>query len=112
MRSPPKTLDLRCDLTKDSVSRHRFNVSCELEMALRHAKTSKTSKTFEDFRDLALELGAADQAAPGVGNSSPDRRALELKRQHNLTGHEVEQVEIEIFDVAFHIIGGGEQVWR
>jgi len=35
--------------------------------------------------------------------------ALELKRQHGLTGHEVEQVDIEIFDVAFHIIGGGEE---
>jgi 2-methylcitrate dehydratase len=35
--------------------------------------------------------------------------ALDLKRQHGLTGHEVEQVDIEIFDVAFHIIGGGEE---
>src|SRR6266567_8702008 len=85
MRSPPKTFDLRCDLTKDSVSRHRFNVSCELEMALRHAKTSKTSKTFEDFRDLALELGAADQAAPGVSNSSPDRRGSSRHDQDDST---------------------------
>jgi 2-methylcitrate dehydratase len=35
--------------------------------------------------------------------------ALELKRQHGLTGREVEQADIEIFDVAFHIIGGGEE---
>jgi 2-methylcitrate dehydratase len=35
--------------------------------------------------------------------------ALELKRQFSLTGRDVEAVEIEIFDVAFHIIGGGEE---
>ena len=35
--------------------------------------------------------------------------ALELKQRLRLTGREVEQVNIEIFDVAFHIIGGGEE---
>lgn len=35
--------------------------------------------------------------------------ALELKRRYGLTGNEVEKIEIEIFDVAFHIIGGGEE---
>jgi len=35
--------------------------------------------------------------------------AIELKRQLGLTGRDVEQVDIEIFDVAFHIIGGGEE---
>jgi 2-methylcitrate dehydratase len=35
--------------------------------------------------------------------------ALELKQQYGLTGHEIERVEIEIFDVAFNIIGGGEE---
>lgn len=34
---------------------------------------------------------------------------LELKRQHGLTGREVDRVDVEIFDVAFHIIGGGEE---
>jgi 2-methylcitrate dehydratase len=34
---------------------------------------------------------------------------LELKRLHGLRGREVEEVRIEIFDVAFHIIGGGEE---
>jgi 2-methylcitrate dehydratase len=34
---------------------------------------------------------------------------LELKREFGLTGHEVERVEVRIFDVAFHIIGGGEE---
>jgi 2-methylcitrate dehydratase len=35
--------------------------------------------------------------------------ALELKQRLRLTGREVEHVNIEIFDVAFHIIGGGEE---
>ena len=34
---------------------------------------------------------------------------LELKKEHALGGEEVAQVEIEIFDVAYHIIGGGEE---
>lgn len=34
---------------------------------------------------------------------------IELKDQHGFTGDEVDQVEIEIFDVAYHIIGGGEE---
>ena len=42
-------------------------------MALRPAKTSKT---FEDLRDLALELGAADQAAPVIANLWQPRQFL------------------------------------
>jgi 2-methylcitrate dehydratase len=34
---------------------------------------------------------------------------LELRQEHALTGAEVEQVEIEVFDVAYNIIGGGEE---
>jgi 2-methylcitrate dehydratase len=34
---------------------------------------------------------------------------LELKREYALNGEEVERVDIEIFDVAYHIIGGGEE---
>jgi 2-methylcitrate dehydratase len=34
---------------------------------------------------------------------------LELKNEHTLSGQEVAQVDIEIFDVAYHIIGGGEE---
>ena len=34
---------------------------------------------------------------------------LELKREFALSGEEVAQVDIEIFDVAYHIIGGGEE---
>lgn len=32
-----------------------------------------------------------------------------MRDEYGLTGHEVEQADIEIFDVAFHIIGGGEE---
>jgi 2-methylcitrate dehydratase len=34
---------------------------------------------------------------------------LELKQEYGLTADEVARVEIEIFDVAYHIIGGGEE---
>lgn len=34
---------------------------------------------------------------------------LELKREYGFAADEVKRVEIEIFDVAYHIIGGGEE---
>jgi 2-methylcitrate dehydratase len=34
---------------------------------------------------------------------------LELKQEYALTGEEIEKIQIEIFDVAYHIIGGGEE---
>ncbi|PKD44248.1 MmgE/PrpD family protein [Rhodohalobacter barkolensis] len=34
---------------------------------------------------------------------------IELKEEHGFTAEEVDKVEIEIFDVAYHIIGGGEE---
>ncbi|WP_340103606.1 MmgE/PrpD family protein [Rhodohalobacter sp. 8-1] len=34
---------------------------------------------------------------------------IELKEEHGFTAEDVEKIEIEIFDVAFHIIGGGEE---
>lgn len=34
---------------------------------------------------------------------------LELRRQYDLRGQEVERVEVDVFDVAFHIIGGGDE---
>ena len=34
---------------------------------------------------------------------------LALKREHPFTAAEVERVELETFDVAYHIIGGGEE---
>ena len=34
---------------------------------------------------------------------------LELKQRHRFSADEVEQVNLEIFDVAYHIIGGGDE---
>src|SRR5206468_1957936 len=34
---------------------------------------------------------------------------LDLKGQHNLQSQDVEKVEVDIFDVAYRIIGGGEE---
>jgi 2-methylcitrate dehydratase len=34
---------------------------------------------------------------------------LELKAVHHLRAEEIERIEIAIFDVAYHIIGGGEE---
>jgi 2-methylcitrate dehydratase len=34
---------------------------------------------------------------------------LELKRRHAFDAAQVQQIEIETFDVAFHVIGGGEE---
>jgi 2-methylcitrate dehydratase len=34
---------------------------------------------------------------------------LDLKSRHGFTGNEIAKIEVEIFDVAYHIIGGGEE---
>lgn len=34
---------------------------------------------------------------------------LELKAEHGITGDLVERVELDVFEVAYHIIGGGEE---
>ncbi|PAU93250.1 2-methylcitrate dehydratase [Aliifodinibius salipaludis] len=34
---------------------------------------------------------------------------IELKEKHDFTAENVEKIEIDIFDVAYHIIGGGEE---
>jgi 2-methylcitrate dehydratase len=44
-----------------------------------------------------------------IHSQSAIEGALELRQRLGLTGHEVDQVDIEIFDVAFHIIGGGDE---
>jgi 2-methylcitrate dehydratase len=44
-----------------------------------------------------------------IHSQSAIEGALELRQQYALTEHEVEQVDIEIFDVAFDIIGGGRE---
>ena len=44
-----------------------------------------------------------------IHSQSAIEGALELKSRLGLTGREVQQVKIEIFNVAYHIIGGGEE---
>ncbi len=44
-----------------------------------------------------------------IHSQSAIEGVLELKHAHGFTASEVEKVEIEIFDVAYHIIGGGEE---
>ena len=44
-----------------------------------------------------------------IHSQSAIEGVLELKRAHGFTAAEVAKIEIEIFDVAYHIIGGGEE---
>ncbi|MBY0273334.1 MAG: MmgE/PrpD family protein [Alphaproteobacteria bacterium] len=44
-----------------------------------------------------------------IHSQSAIEGTLELRAQHGFSGNEVEAVEIDIFDVAYHIIGGGEE---
>jgi 2-methylcitrate dehydratase len=44
-----------------------------------------------------------------IHSQSAIEGAMELKREYGLTGREVEKAYVDIFDVAFHIIGGGEE---
>ncbi|MBI3912554.1 MAG: MmgE/PrpD family protein [Armatimonadetes bacterium] len=44
-----------------------------------------------------------------IHSQSAIEGALELKREHGFAARDVESVEIDIFDVAYHIIGGGEE---
>ena len=44
------------------------------------------------------------------GHSQPSiEGVLELKREHGFSASDVHQIEIEVFDVAYNIIGGGEE---
>ena len=44
------------------------------------------------------------------GHSQPAiEGVLELQQEHGFSGADVERVEIDVFDVAFNIIGGGEE---
>ena len=44
-----------------------------------------------------------------IHSQSAIEAILELKHEHGFAGADVESIDIEIFDVAFHIIGGGEE---
>jgi len=44
-----------------------------------------------------------------IHSQSSIEAILELKQEYDFSAEEVDKVEIEIFDVAYHIIGGGEE---
>jgi len=44
-----------------------------------------------------------------IHSQSALEAVLELKDDNGLTAHDVERVDLDVFDVAFHIIGGGEE---
>jgi 2-methylcitrate dehydratase len=44
-----------------------------------------------------------------IHSQSTIEGVLELKQEHGLTGADIRQIDIEIFDVAYNIIGGGEE---
>ena len=44
-----------------------------------------------------------------VHSQSALEGVLELKREHGFSAEQIDAIEIETFDVAFHIIGGGEE---
>lgn len=44
-----------------------------------------------------------------IHSQSTLEAVLELREQHGFSAADVERVEIEVFDVAYHIIGGGEE---
>ena len=44
-----------------------------------------------------------------VHSQSAIEGILELKEEHALAAEQIEKIELDIFDVAYHIIGGGEE---
>lgn len=44
-----------------------------------------------------------------IHSQSATEGALELQAQHGFDANQIERIEIDIFDVAYHIIGGGEE---
>lgn len=44
-----------------------------------------------------------------IHSQSATEGALELQQKHGFTAQEIEKIDIDIFDVAYHIIGGGEE---
>ncbi len=44
-----------------------------------------------------------------IHSQSAIEGALELKSEHRFSPADIERIEIDIFDVAYHIIGGGEE---
>jgi 2-methylcitrate dehydratase len=44
-----------------------------------------------------------------IHSQSAIEGVLELQQEHNLSAEDIESIGIDIFDVAYHIIGGGEE---
>jgi len=44
-----------------------------------------------------------------IHSQSATEGALELQREFGFTAQDIEKIDIDIFDVAYHIIGGGEE---
>lgn len=44
-----------------------------------------------------------------IHSQSAIEGVLELRREHGFTADQIDRVEVDIFDVAYHIIGGGEE---
>lgn len=44
-----------------------------------------------------------------IHSQSAIEGVLELKQKHGFASDDIERIEIDIFDVAYHIIGGGEE---
>jgi 2-methylcitrate dehydratase len=44
-----------------------------------------------------------------IHSQSAIEALLELRAEHGFSGSDVESIEVDVFDVAYHIIGGGEE---
>lgn len=44
-----------------------------------------------------------------IHSQSALEAVIELREEHAFAGHEVDAIEVDVFDVAYHIIGGGEE---
>jgi 2-methylcitrate dehydratase len=62
------------------------------------------AEDLEKVRRTALKRYNAE-----IHSQSLIEAILDLRQEHAIAGAEVEQVEIEVFDVAYNIIGGGEE---
>jgi 2-methylcitrate dehydratase len=63
-----------------------------------------TTKTFEGVtRSILKKYDAEIHSQPAIEG------CLELRELHGFTGDQVRSVEVEIFEVAYSIIGGGEE---
>ncbi len=67
-------------------------------------KSSGVKRNLEAVKNTILKRYDAE-----VHAQSSIEGALELRARHGFRGPDIARVDIEIFDVAYHIIGGGEE---